>query len=389
MIFKHVLGEINFKATGDNYLKFLNMIRDSTFKCINLYSKSNDVYGKIYGNKFDELLLIAKQNYMEIEIIKKNGIVYKILPYKKRFGVILGVIFSVAIILFLSNTALKICIIGCDDALSENVLSVLQLNGIKIGKFIPNMDFDQAERNLLTDLKDVSWVSIRSSGGIITVNLSQVDKKPDMIPRRLPCNIISTKNAQIKNVQVYAGQLVVLLGDSVKKGELLISGFVEDKNGKYTYYHAQGKIIGEFEEEIVFTQPLLENVKIVSEKTQKRNYFNFFSCKIPLFIGGKPSGEFKLSERTNDFSLFTLKLPLGITHSRYQPYEIKEFSYSMEEAKQKIEQKIQKYESNFQNDFEIINKKITESITEFEITYRVKYTLQGDICESSEILVKK
>lgn len=388
MIFKHFIGVITFRAEGDNSLRFLNTVRDSNFKCTQMYCKNNDVYGKIYGTNIKKLNDIASEYHMKVREIKKQGLIYKILPYKKRFGIVLGIIFSIAIIFFLSNTTLKIRVIGCDEAIYQDILSVLQENGVEAGKFIPSMDFDKIERNIITKLKDVSWISIRSSGGIITVNISQTDKKPEIVPRRLPCNIISTKDAQIKKVQVYAGQLMVLIGDGVKKGDLLVSGFVVDKNGKATYYYAQGEIIGEYEEEINFTQPLSEEVKIISTNSETRNYFNFFSCKIPMYIGKKIKGEYSYNERTNYFSLFTLKLPIGITHCSYQPYKYKIIDYSNEEAKNEINEKILKYENNFLKNCVILDKRISESITEFDVTYKVTYKLHGDITETSEILSK-
>jgi len=300
----------------------------------------------------------------------------------------LGILLSILIIFLLSNTTLKIRVIGCDESLYVDVISVLKLNGVEAGKFIPNMDFDRIEKNIVTTLNDVSWVAIRSSGGIITVDVAQTTPKPDMVPQRLPCNIISTKNAQIKGIEVYAGQLMVVMDNAVKKGDLLVSGFVVDKTNKATYYHAQAKIIGEYLEAVEFSQPLNENVKITSEKSQKRNYFNFFSLKIPLYIGKKINGEYAYNDRTNYFSLFTLKLPLGISHCSYQPFVTKNFNYSLEQATELLDDKMKTYEDNFFKNCKIINREIIKSNTDISANYIVKYTLQGDITQNNEILTK-
>lgn len=389
MIFKHIFGIFDFKATGDNALRFLNMVRNQNFSVHNLYCKNNDVYGRIYATKYSQLESIASENYMKVKVVGKKGLILRIKPYKRRFGIITGTILSIIIIFFLSNIALKIRITGCDEKLYPQILSVLEMNGISSGKYIPNMNFNQAEMNMMLALKDIAWVSVRNSGGIIIVNVNEGTKKPDMVLNRLPCNIVSLKDAQIIDVHVYAGQLKVLIGDGVKKGDLLVSGFIPNKNGETFYYHSQAEIIGRYTETKSFEQPFEENVKIPSSNTIKKKYFNFFSVKIPLSFSKKPIGECVYEEHTNNFSFICFKLPLGISHGIYKPYYLKHYKYTKDEAKVKIGQQISIYEDNFLKDCNIISKEIEEIETNEKIIYNVKYVLEGDIANTNEILTKK
>jgi len=87
MIYKNILGVICFKAQGDNPLRFLNKVRDSKFISKDLYSINNEVFGKIYGVNYNKLTEIANENHMVLTTLKKQGIIFNFLPYKKRFGV--------------------------------------------------------------------------------------------------------------------------------------------------------------------------------------------------------------------------------------------------------------------------------------------------------------
>lgn len=389
MIFKHIFGVYDFKATGSNSLRFVNMVRNQSFTVHNLYCKNNDVFGRIYATKYPQLKSIASKNYMDIQIVSKKGLVFRVKPYKKRFGIITGIILSLIIIFILSNTALKIRITGCEEELYPQIESVLKMNGISPGKYIPNMNFDQAEMNIVLALKDIAWVSIRNSGGIITVNVNECTKKPDMILNRLPCNIVSLKDAQIVDVKVYAGQLKVLIGEGVKKGDLLVSGFIQNKNGEFYYYHSQAEIIGRYTEEISFEQPFEDEVQIPSNKEIKKKYFNFFSVKIPLSFKKEPVGEYVYDEYTNNFSFFKFKLPMGVSHSTYKPYYTKQVKYTEDEVKEKLNEKMIIYENDFLRDSQIISREINEVVTNEKIVYNVKYTVEGDITNTNEILTKK
>lgn len=388
MIFKHFLGIIKFKAIGDNPLNFINKIRFIGFSCRHLYCKDDEVFGEIYSINKKKLFSFADNENMQIEVIEKKGIILKILKYKKRYGIISGLIISFLLVFMLSNTALKINIIGCDEKLSEQVLSVLNYNGIKAGKFIPYMDFEQAESTIALKLNDVAWASIRNTGGIVTVAISEATKAPSVVPQRLPCNIIATRDAQIVEMKVYLGQLMVMLGDGVKKGELLVSGFVVDPTTKATYYHSQAVIIAQYEEVVNLTQAFEEDEKIVSDIDKERNYLNFYDVNLPLFIGDNIKGEYNYKEITNKFSLFKYKLPFGITKKIYEPLIIRKKKYSLDEAREKINVQLETYECNFLSDKVIISKEISETITDGALNYSVKYVVEGDIAQTKEILLK-
>lgn len=388
MIFKHFIGEFKFKAEGIDSLLFINKIRKSHIKVHNLYTRNNEVYGTVYATKYKAISDLAEKCSMSVSVKEKKGLILKLKPYKKRFGIIAGVLFSVFFIFFLSNTTLRIRITGCSETLNEQVLSVLEKNGVEPGKYIPSMDFDKIERNIVATLKDVAWISIRNSGGTVIVDVTESTKKPDIILERLPSNIVSTKDAQITNVEVYSGQLQVLIGEGVKKGDLLVSGFIETKRGKTFAYHSNAKIYGKYEENIEFIQPFEEDVKIESEEEITKKYLNFFSIKIPLSFKDVPDEEFSYNERTTDLGFLFLDTPFGITRSYYRLYEIRHYTYDENMVRELLDNKVQKYELNFLDGCSIISKNIIEEVSEDNIKYTVKYLVEGDITKQNEILVK-
>ncbi len=389
MLFKHILGVVHFKAVGENHIAFLNTIRKSNFKIKNISIKDNEILGTIYGVNYEELCLIAKENFMEIQQLSKKGMVYKAKKYKLRIGIGLGIVLSIAIIFFLSNIILKIRVTGCEGQVYSSVINSLNQYGVNPGCFIPSIDFDELERKLVLYVDNVSWASVRNDGGTVVVNIHQSTEKPDMITTRLPCNIISTRDAQIVDVEVYSGQLMVLKGDGVKKGGLLVSGFVIDEKERALYYHSQAKIIGEYTERICIYQPYNDVKKILSNKTHKQSFIDFFNIKIPISFNEKIVGEYSESSRTNYLSFFSIKLPLGITYKTYTPYKTEKVNYNDEEAIALINEKIDIYESNFLNSCEIIEKDVATEETSDGVKIEVIYKVRGNIAEESKILIKE
>ncbi len=387
MIFKHFLGEFSFKIIGSDVVKLINKMTEADFKCSNIKTEENIIYGTIYRSNYKELEEICNKYNCEIEIEKKKGLLTKILPYKKRYGIIIGAILSILIILYFSNTILKLRIIGCSPELKKNIQSYLLHEDITTGTFIPLLNFDELEDDLRLRF-GVSWASIRKTAGILTINIHQTTEKPDMIQTRFPCNLISTKDAKIIDATVFSGQMIPLIGDGVKKNSLLVSGFVNDVNDKPLYFHSKAKIIGEYKEKILFVQPLKDKEQMISNKNINKYTLNFFGLKIPIGFGKKIKGEYDCKISTNFFSFLGLNLPISITTKKYYPIIYKNKNYTKEEAEKKINEKICIYEENFLKKSKIVNKNVNKEILENSVKISINYLLRGDITKEQQILIK-
>lgn len=387
-MFDNIRGVITFKGEGISIENFINCIRENKIVCFDLKVIKGEVYGKIYRRDFKRVKEIAIKNSICLSIEKKKGVVFKVIPYKRRYGVIVGVIFSLALITFLSNIVLKIEINGNKAVPTEHILSLLNDYGICEGKFIPSLNYPSVERNILISDNRIAWIGIRNIGGRVCVEVDEIVKSPSIIPQNVPCNIVASKPAQIIDIKAYNGKVLINRGEAVKEGQLLISGAYTDKRGKSVTLHANGEILGQYSEKDVFSQPLCEEIKTTTNEINK-NELKFFGMKIPLYFKKDiDSEEYECDEYTNNFSFFSMKLPVGIVHQRYRPIKKITTTYSEEEATKLLDQKVADFENNFLKDKKIISKEIQKSVTKDEVKYSILYILQGEIGKQQEFISK-
>ncbi|MGN1086442.1 MAG: sporulation protein YqfD, partial [Porcipelethomonas sp.] len=111
--------------------------------------------------------------------------------------------------------------------------------------------------------------------------------------------------------------------------------------------------------------------------------------RIPLFLKDAEYQSFDYSETSNSFMFLGKKLPLGMVHSTYTPFEYKTLSYSAEEADILLQQKLSLYEKNFYDlkGIEVENREIDVKNYSDKMEYSVKYTLVGEIGADYEIYV--
>lgn len=124
---------------------------------------------------------------------------------------------SVGIIAFLNDRVMMIEIGGNETISDSRIISLLEDTGISIGSRISDIDLRQAERRIKGMDKDVGWIGIRHTGSRVVVEISELTEPPKMQSKNTPCNIVASRDAQIKNVRLYSGMLVPMVGDGVKR----------------------------------------------------------------------------------------------------------------------------------------------------------------------------
>ena len=389
-MFDNITGKITFEAVAPDSNKFINELKKSCISSDNIHCSLGKVIGNIHKKDYNELKKVGIVCNAQISVLDKEGFIFTACRYKKRIGLIVGIVFAFFFIAYLSDIVMIIEVYG-NETLSDNyVLSLVNDAGINIGSRISDIDLREIERKAVSSSKEISWIGIRSSGCKIQIEIYEMDNSPEMVHKNIPCNIVSTKDAQIIEIKnVYSGMLVQMLNNGVKKGDLLISGTVEDGKGGVYYTHSRGEIIGRYSETIEFSQPYSgEIIKYDTPITRKT--VHFLGCKIPLYIKNDNMEQYELDQDVTYLELFDMQLPVGMITSEYRPYSIEQVEYDQERVKRMLMERIENYEFNFLNNeqIEIVDKNIEYIESENGMKVIVYYTLEGNIGISKEIMVK-
>lgn len=389
-MFNNIRGLITFEAIAAEPEMFVNCLMESDISVSELHCKNGKIYGNVYMADFKEVEKIAVQCNAQICIYRKRGSIFIVQKYRKRAGLAAGFLLAFMMLVYLSNTVMVIEIYGNENVTDNQVISLLNDSGIHIGTFVPNVDLREAERKIVSSSDEIAWIGIRSSGSRIQAEIREMDVPPDMVSASVPCNVISSKDAQIVEIRnVNMGMLVPMLYDGVKKGELLISGTVEDGKGGVYYAHAMGEIIGRYNEKVTFVQAYTDEHFDYDGRITKKT-FSFFGLKLPLYMERNDFEQYEYDETTTYLKLFNMQLPIGIIYSEYIPYRINTVEYTSEQAKAILEDKIKLYEYNFfdKEDVAIVDREVLFSEENDKMTAVIKYTLEGNIGITQEIMAK-
>lgn len=389
-MFDNIKGIVTFEVVTSDTNRFINILKDSCIITNNVEYQNGKIIGNIYNTDFAELKKIAEICNAQISVLKKKGAIFTVQKYKKRLGLLIGFILAFFMVIYLSDVVMIIEIYGNQTIPDKEIISLLDEAGIHIGSLISKQDLRKAERIVIASSEKISWAGLRSSGCKIQVEIREMDMSPEVVQKNIPCNIVSSKDAEIVAIKnVHSGMLVQMLHNGVKKGDLLISGTFEDGKGGVYYVHSMGEIIGRYDEKVVLKQPLLEDKVFYSEKYNKKT-IHFFGIKIPLSVKQIDFKQYEVDKEISYLKLGDIQFPIGIINSEYRPYETMAVQYNEEQAKIILMDKISMYEKNFMNNDElkIVDKQVKFEITSDAIYAVVEHTIEGNIGINKEILVK-
>ena len=389
-MFDNIRGIITFEAVAPETETFVNALKESSAPVSDMRVRNGRIYGDIYRSDFGEVKKAAEKLGAQFSVRSKRGAVFTVRKYRRRFGMLIGFALAFALVAYLSNVVMIVEVYGNENLSDKQITSLLADQGIHIGAFIPSVDLREAESRIVSSSDDIAWIGLRSKGCKIQAEVSEIEASPEIVPTSVPCNIISARDAQIVAVNnVHMGMLVRMLHDGVKKGDLLISGTVEDGKGGVYFAHSMGEIIGRYTEKAVFKQSFEDERFDYGEKILRKKLY-FFGAEIPLYIGRNSFGNCEYDETADYAELLGIRFPVGIVTAEYKPYEIRPVTYSSEQAKVILEDKIKQYERNFLSggDITVVDKEVFFSEDSKEAKAVVKYTLESDIGVTQEIMAK-
>ena len=228
----------------------------------------------------------------------------------KRRGVALSLLLVSLLCVLSYNTVMDIRIY-CEDEISEDyVINKLEEKGFSVGCLWMNLDIDKIERALLTNSEEISWININRRGNVAYVELILNEEKKEEESYEYS-NVVAGCDAVIEEITVNVGYPCVKVGDTVKAGDVLISGVPNTEGGEFC--RASGTVKGRVNERFLVSVPKQEKINI-EEKIE----YNGFSIKIfkniiKIFkIYRNSTSEYAIIENEKEFALLGRSLPISI-----------------------------------------------------------------------------
>lgn len=388
IILSYIIGYVRVKVEGYYIERFINICTNKKIVIWNLKrNKDIDLELNVRTKDFKEIVKIAKKTKCRVSIAKKKGVPFIANRYRKRklFGV--AILFFIILIIVSSNFIWNIEI-KSEDAQFLNIEQDLNDSGLKVGLLKSKINTKEIINNVRLKRNDIAWMGIELKGTNAIVKLVKADEKPDIVKEDEYCNIVSNKAGIITKISAQNGTAQVKVGDTVNKGTVLISGWIEGKYTGIRYVHSEGEI----QAKVWYTKTkkidLKQELKVKTGNTENKYCIKINNFEINL---QKRVSKFKFYDTINaekKFKIFSdFYLPISIIKTTYEEENNVQKTYTLEEAKKIAIDELENELSNeIDNEENVLNKIVNVYEKNNQLEVYVTYEVQENIGTNEKIV---
>lgn len=260
---------------------------------------------------YDKILKL-KTSY-KIKVIDYYGLVKYKSVLKKYNVFFICLIIGLVLIKVLSSIVFDIDIEHPKSEIRELVLADLEEFGISKYHFkVSYKEKEKIVKKILHKETDrLEWLEIDSIGTKYVVKVEERIKNDPKIDNTTQ-HIVAKKDAMILQIQASSGEIKVSKNDYVKKGDILISGFITKDEEIKKKVKAVGTVYGEVWYQAEITLPRVYKEIKYTKNSKKRFQVKFLSHDFLLF-DFKP---YKTYESSNITLLENRLLPMSFNYSK-------------------------------------------------------------------------
>lgn len=327
-ILRFFRGYVSFKAQGGFPERFLNLCSKENIYLFDAQNQDDTLYASVSIKDYKKIREPARKSGMKVRITKKYGLRFFLNKNKKRVGLLFGMAVFFITISFLSSFLWSISITGCESMNERELLHFAQEMGLKEGAALSKINPDVLEEKFLMKFHDISWIGINISGSRANIEIVERDGKTPPPQEKTPSDIVASTDGQIKTLEVYNGTKMQKENSAVLKGDVLISGVTENRNGTNEFRRARGYVTAITELKIQNSFMNSHKFKRISKINENRDIF-FFFLKVPVKRDNKAEKSFK----ENKYLYLNHKnIPIGIIKERSYTHSNSDESLENEES---------------------------------------------------------
>lgn len=346
-IIRYVQGYVKIRIKGYSPERFLNLCRYHKIyiwgltPCDNAY----EMYVSLKG--FRRLRPLVRKTHTKVVLIKRYGLPFFIYKHRKRKVFFLSMILCMILLWIYSGHIWDIHFEGNEKWTDQVLLEFLGSNDVFPGMPKSQVDCAQIVKDIRKEYDDIVWVSASIDGSRLRIQVKENEDTtgPDSQADSAPKDLIASEDGVITNIITRSGVPQVHVGDTVKKGDILVSGRIEVLNDAaevigYQYQQSDADIYADTVQEYSDSIPVTYTEKQYDPKKQRRLWMlQIGPC---MFTAGTGNHNYKNWEKYSSWHQIRLGenfyLPVSYGSIWIRSYTLIEKKYSKKQLQEQLSQ---------------------------------------------------
>ena len=191
------------------------MLGDLRFRC--------EIKRKDYRN----LEQLTKKRGDTLKMLHRSGLFWTIQSLFRRKILICGFLLLLLLVIYLPTRILFVRVEGNEKLSDARIIEAAEYSGIRFWSSRREVRSEQVKNTLLGALPELGWAGVNTRGCTAVISVRERTPVPETEKSREVSSIVAAKDGVIESCTALEGNLVCQIGQAVKEGDVLISGYTD------------------------------------------------------------------------------------------------------------------------------------------------------------------
>ena len=341
-------GYIRLCVAGYSPERFLNMccFHNLFIWGLEPTEKGYEMYMSI--SDFRKLKPIIRKTHTKVTLEGRYGFPFFLARYRKRKLFFAGLFLCAVLLRAYSLFIWDIHFEGNERYPDTTLAEFLESEGVAPAMLRSRVDCPGIVKAIRKEYNDIVWVSASIDGSRLKIQVKEnedtfPEKDASVVPdggEEKPVDLIASADGVVTKIVTRSGVPQVHVGDTVKKGDILVLGRVEVVNDSqevvsYQYHRSDADVFADTQMEYTDTLPLTYQEKVYDGKKKYQPFIRLADWTVSV---GSIKNKYEHSERVTEETQVRLGenfyLPFSYGMKSVKSYSLVERTYTEEEARQ-------------------------------------------------------
>lgn len=278
-------GKIRIRITSTSVARIISKANDAgiTFSHLD-WIDDLSVETTVKSSWYSDLIKIAERTGGQIEIRERIGVFWRICAFRRRPILLLSLALYLAVALFVPTRIFFVKVVGNTTVSEETILTEAEKAGVSFGVCKKDIRSEKIKNVLLSSFDALQWAGVNTYGCVAEISVRERIGGDDVTAQEGIRSIVAKCDALVREMTVTKGNGLCKVGDVVKKGQVLISGYT-DCGIQIKATAAEGEVYGETTHIIHAISPLIRH-KRGTEAGENKKYSLLIGKKLIKLYNG-------------------------------------------------------------------------------------------------------
>lgn len=324
-----IRGYVKLRVTGYSPERFLNMCSYHQLYIWGLMPVGNGYEMYMGISDFRKLKPLVKKTHTRVVLAGRYGFPFFLARYRRRKLFFAGILLCAVLLWSYSLFIWDIHFEGNEKWPDETLAEFLKSEGVAPFMLKSRVDCPGIVKAIRKEYNDIVWVSASLDGSRLKVQVKEnedtfSEEDASAPSNEKPTDLVAASDGVITEIVTRSGVPQVHVGDTVKKGDILVLGRVEVLNDSkevvgYQYHQSDADVFADTKMEYTDTLPLTYQEKVYDGKKKHQPFIRL--CDWTFSVGS-------IRNKYEHSEIFTEETQMKLGENFYLP-----FSYGMKTAK--------------------------------------------------------